>query len=668
LMPSFAKLAMTTNLKAMTMLVRSLLFFGTLMPSAVMLAAAQEANQDDNDGCRVCLNGLDVPLPAKSISVPGLAFIEDCGQLDQSLPLLFPNSSSSECQTIQRLGSICGCPVAVENSCSLCLSGKFARYREREIAPLADLFLGLTPNCEILEAYLRSVETEDSLCLIGQNFIAEYCGCDDEDEVDGTGGPEYTTTNITTTTQGCNLCPSGDPIALPDKNISIDGFPFQTCGQLDSAVQLLLTNTSDKCGPMQGLLGSYCGCPVVLENACQICPDGGIMAYPEKPVAFLKDQFGGLTPNCEILAAFTTTLEVGSEACNLIQLGSGLCGCPAIENHCRICPGEVPPPEYAQKIIPASFLSELGIGEIGFPVTCELALSFEFQLEEDDKICDFTTGRSDVCGCRGGNFEYLGAADATRKEALTWVARCVAILSLIGSMFVISDVSRDKKRRINVYNQLMLCMACFDACYSIAWALGTFPLPPDDLIPVYGQGGNDAICTFQGFLAQLGFTSILFNLSLSAYYLMVISFGWRETKIKRVKWILFVVPMFIGLSLAFGALPFYQPFVFWCHIAAPPIGNKWWPTYFFFLGPAFFVITVVTLAMGYICLSFRRAATANKKWRFSFRRKGQEGASGGTPKITAKTNPGINGRGDDKGKPSRNRRWNRKCSGRVFST
>jgi hypothetical protein len=172
---------------------------------------------------------------------------------------------------------------------------------------------------------------------------------------------------------------------------------------------------------------------------------------------------------------------------------------------------------------------------------------------------------------------------------------------------------------------LMLCMAFFDACYSIAWALGTFPSPPDEFFPVPGQGGNDAICTFQGFLVQLGFTSILFNLSLSAYYLMVISFGWRETKIRRVKWILFMAPMFIGLSLAFGALPFYQPFVFWCHIAAPPIGDQWWPTYFFFLGPAFFVITVVTLVMGYICYTVRRTTTASKRWRFGFHRKRQDG-------------------------------------------
>jgi hypothetical protein len=144
---------------AMAMIVRSLLFLSTLMPSAMTLAASEA--QDGNDGCRVCLNGLDVPLPEKSISVPGLAFIKDCGQLDQSLPLLFRNSSSSECRTIQQFGSICGCPVASDNSCSLCASGKSARYREREIAPLADLFLGLTPNCEILEAYLRSVETDD---------------------------------------------------------------------------------------------------------------------------------------------------------------------------------------------------------------------------------------------------------------------------------------------------------------------------------------------------------------------------------------------------------------------------------------------------------------------------------------------------------------------------
>jgi hypothetical protein len=367
-----------------------------------------------------------------------------------------------------------------------------------------------------------------------------------------------------------------------------------------------------------------------------------MMAFPEKPVGFLKDQFGGLTPNCDILAAFTTTLEVGSEACDLIQLGSGLCGCPAIENHCRICQGGVHPPEYAQKIIPAPILSKLGIGEVGFPVTCELGLSFEFQVEEGSRFCGLAKARNDICGCEGGNYEYLGAANTGRKAVLTWVPRCVAILSLIGSMFVISDVARDKKRKKNIYNQLMLCMAFFDVIHSTAWALASFPNPPDDLIPVYGEGGNDAICTFQGFLAQLGLTSIFFNLSLSAYYLMVISFGWRETRIKKVKWMLFTVPTVIGFSLAFGAMPFYGSFVFWCHIPAPPLGDQWWPTYFFFLGPAFFVMAVVTLVMGYICLSVRRIATASKKWRFSFRRNRQDGEVS-TPDSSGNTSLTTNG-------------------------
>jgi hypothetical protein len=47
----------TTNPKATTMTVRSLLVLSTLMPGAVMLAASQEFQQDNDGGdCRVCLN------------------------------------------------------------------------------------------------------------------------------------------------------------------------------------------------------------------------------------------------------------------------------------------------------------------------------------------------------------------------------------------------------------------------------------------------------------------------------------------------------------------------------------------------------------------------------------------------------------------------------------
>ena len=101
-------------------------------------------------------------------------------------------------------------------------------------------------------------------------------------------------------------------------------------------------------------------------------------------------------------------------------------------------------------------------------------------------------------------------------------------------------------------------------------------------------------------------------------------------------------PTVFGFSLALGAIPFYESVVFMCHIVAPPVGDHLWPVYFFFLVPAFFVIIIVTLVMGYIYLSVRRKATANKKWQFSFRRNKQEGASGGTPESVSNTNHMMN--------------------------
>jgi hypothetical protein len=67
-------------------------------------------------------------------------------------------------------------------------------------------------------------------------------------------------------------------------------------------------------------------------------------------------------------------------------------------------------------------------------------------------------------------------------------------------------------------------MSFFDIVGAIAWALSTAPTPVEnengDPTYVYGAVGTKASCTAQGFLFQLNFTSIFYNISLSSYYLL----------------------------------------------------------------------------------------------------------------------------------------------------
>jgi hypothetical protein len=73
-------------------------------------------------------------------------------------------------------------------------------------------------------------------------------------------------------------------------------------------------------------------------------------------------------------------------------------------------------------------------------------------------------------------------------------------------------------------SQIMLGMSTFDVVGAIAWGLSTAPIPVynkyGDPSSMYGAVGNPASCKTQGFFIQLSFTSIFYNVTLSAYYLL----------------------------------------------------------------------------------------------------------------------------------------------------
>jgi hypothetical protein len=130
-------------------------------------------------------------------------------------------------------------------------------------------------------------------------------------------------------------------------------------------------------------------------------PGGGDVGYPNKLVNFLTDQFGGITPNCDVFQAMRNLSIAKSKECQAIQLTSGFCGCkPKCENHCDMCPGEIPPPEeYSNKELAPAYLNPLGFENVTFPVTCEVILSVQYQLQQDDPVCTLAQQRSYFCGC-----------------------------------------------------------------------------------------------------------------------------------------------------------------------------------------------------------------------------------------------------------------------------
>lgn len=74
------------------------------------------------------------------------------------------------------------------------------------------------------------------------------------------------------------------------------------------------------------------------------------------------------------------------------------------------------------------------------------------------------------------------------------------------------------------FSQLVLGISLFDIVGCIAFGLSTIPVPEynayGETTRIYGALGNDATCKAQGFLIQLNFTALFYNISLSTYYLL----------------------------------------------------------------------------------------------------------------------------------------------------
>jgi hypothetical protein len=119
---------------------------------------------------------------------------------------------------------------------------------------------------------------------------------------------------------------------------------------------------------------------------------------------------------------------------------------------------------------------------------------------------------------------------------------------------------------------------------STAYALTTLPTPQSD--ELYGARGNEQTCKAQGFFIQIGTIACFLNVSLAAYYLLTIRYGWTEEKLKRMRvaCLLFLPPIIIGLVYAFVGLRHYDNVRVWCNNSAKQV-------HFYFIDSAITYLT-----------------------------------------------------------------------------
>ena len=172
--------------------------------------------------------------------------------------------------------------------------------------------------------------------------------------------------------------------------------------------------------------------------------------------------------------------------------------------------------------------------------------------------------------------------------------------------------SQSDLKRITMYQQFVLGICFFDGISSIAYILVGVMAPVE--AGFYQSFGNEQTCTAQGFLIQLGSTSMFYNVCLSIYFLLVIVFNWKEHDWKKWgRWIHATV-LLIGIGLAVGSLPYINAQFGVCGIL-PPLTSSQWQVSLFYTGPVCVVLLILFVATTIICREVYTQQKRAVKWR-----------------------------------------------------
>lgn len=225
---------------------------------------------------------------------------------------------SDVCNLIQGAGTICGCPVR-DDACELCQGGFLGNAND--VVFVDDEVI----SCSVLEARLHLIDKSSQECSHAADMFSAECGC--------TAGVEF---------QPCTLCPLGESVRYPERNISgLDGlgsgFVEPNCAAIEQAAALYDVN-SILCTTVKAI-AKLCGC-AGRPNACSICGAGNTMTKPHAKSSWAIGKTGvNILPaltvdvdypfSCEIAdSALSYWADTDDNMCFYAHLTKGTsCGC-----------------------------------------------------------------------------------------------------------------------------------------------------------------------------------------------------------------------------------------------------------------------------------------------------------------------------------------------------
>lgn len=167
-------------------------------------------------------------------------------------------------------------------------------------------------------------------------------------------------------------------------------------------------------------------------------------------------------------------------------------------------------------------------------------------------------------------------ADNDRQRAvLAILPKVSATLSLIGSIWIIVEVTTNRTKRRQVYHRILLAMSVYDVLESVWNFASTWPIPRNTE-NIFNPLGTTGTCTAQGFFLQFGLGIPIYNAWLSFYYYLYVARHMKEEQIKRNYWEwIFHGTTFLasfGTAISGILLDLYNNANLWCWIADFPSG------------------------------------------------------------------------------------------------
>jgi len=161
------------------------------------------------------------------------------------------------------------------------------------------------------------------------------------------------------------------------------------------------------------------------------------------------------------------------------------------------------------------------------------------------------------------------------RTAGIYIPLLTGTLSVIGSGSILYSIwARRHIKFKDPQHRILGMMSIFDILYSVNKAFMFLTYPSGLGVPTFG---NDATCSFQGFLTQMGYAAGTYNLVLSVYYYLIINKGMKKEDFAKV-WEKVLHGIVITCHMSFAiigvSIGLFNPTPGFCYIAPGPYGCK----------------------------------------------------------------------------------------------